>query len=306
MPEVYACVLGCRNPDGMPNEAAPGLLACHGCARQLATDLAAVEQLYDAHTDLETHLPRSDGQRGAPGYGPRSPALDALAAHFDPRTKWTPEHGFGALAVVSSWARAIREDTTLNVPRERVRQTVPAGPVTMARELATIRFHWHYLLAQDWLPDFGTELRDVLRQLRAVGRELTPSVRIGPCPVVVDEIEVDDEHYPTPITCNTPLHVHAGATEIRCRGCGTNWPRARWHKLGDPWADYAALAEQLDVPVGTLRRWCHQDGWATSGTRGRRLVARADALASYARRRLAGRPDGHDRIYRLDTDRAAG
>ncbi|MEU6647710.1 phage/plasmid primase, P4 family, partial [Saccharomonospora sp. NPDC046836] len=31
---------------------------------------------------------------------------------------------------------------------------------------------------------------------RAVGRELTPSVRIGPCPVVVDEIVVDDEHYP--------------------------------------------------------------------------------------------------------------
>ncbi len=125
----------------------------------------------------------------------------------------------------------------------------------------------------------------MLDALRTAARARPPVLRLGPCPVPV-AIDVTDQHgRPLRVECGAPLRVRPGDESIRCPGCGTEWTRSKWHQLGDEWVDFATLAEQLGVPVGTLHYWRHVDEWRTAGTRSRRLVSRVDALTSYARRR---------------------
>jgi hypothetical protein len=120
------------------------------------------------------------------------------------------------------------------------------------------------------------------------GRLTERVMRIGPCPtwLHLDDAAITGE--PILRQCGETLLVRASAEEIRCRACGTVWPRSQWWRLGDPWADYAELAEQLKVPAATLRWWCRQDGWKTwrkTPTSKRVLVDRQDALRSYSERR---------------------
>ncbi|MGH3858225.1 hypothetical protein, partial [Actinokineospora sp.] len=136
------------------------------------------------------------------------------------------------------------------------------------------------------LDEFARELLDVQLALRRANRELDRTMRLGPCPTVVKTEHDDRGRISVEITCAATLRIKIGHDTITCRACDTSWPRACWAKaLGDPWVDYAALSETLAVPVGTLWRWAHEDGWRTSGTRARRLVHRDDALDSHARRR---------------------
>jgi hypothetical protein len=288
MPEIRPCLLGCTNSDGIPYPAAPGWLACHPCADLLAGVLGDLADRYATLQDADALIPTSTGERGSPGYGPRSPAVDALLIHSDIRTRWTSEHGYGALAVVADWARRIREDTSIDTPPRQMRNTVPEGRVTMSRELATIRFHWDWLMRQDWLAVFADNMRDVLRGLTNAGRLTERWLRVGPCPGLVDIGEEVFTGEPIYRECGEPLRVRASDAEIRCRTCGTTWPRSQWSRLGDTWTDYAELHERLKVPVATLRWWCREDGWRTwrkTETSKRVLVDRADALTSYARRR---------------------
>jgi hypothetical protein len=280
--DQHPCVL-CR-PDN-PNTAAPGWYACHHCGDRLAGVLGDLGDRYATLQEADELIPTSSGERGSPGFGPRSPAVDALLVHSDVRTKWSSEHGFGALAVVEGWTRVIREEV-------RPRAAVPAGRATMARELATIRYNWDWLLSQHWLADFAGEVDAALFSLKRAGRLTERVMRVGPCPVDVYSrlasslgVALGAKYEERYVPCGAPLRVRVDADEIVCRSCGSVWPRSRWHELGDPWTDYAALSETLSVPVGTLGRWCHEDRWAVSGTRSRRLVARADAMASYERRR---------------------
>jgi DNA-directed RNA polymerase subunit RPC12/RpoP len=274
------CIL-CR-PDN-PNTAAPGWYACHHCGHRLAGQLGDLADRYATLMEADELIPHGSGERGSPGFGPRSPAVDALLVHGDPRTCWTSEHGYGALAVVTKWAKSIREDTTIDTPPGQMLLTVPQGRATMNRELATIRWNWHHVLAATWLADFDQEIRDVLRSLTMAGRLNDRKFRVGLCPVVVEE-PVGEWGAVRVWPCGDMLTVRVTDDEIRCRSCGTVWPRSRWHELGDPWTDYAALSGDLSVPVGTLRRWCGEDGWETKRTGGRYLVARAAALASAQRR----------------------
>lgn len=264
---VAACVLGCHTPpSGNPRQAAPGMLACHECADALRATLDDVERLYNG---LDITPGHSGTQRRAPGYGPSSPAVDALVDHRDPRVVE------GALATIEQWARLVRTDRSIDTPPDRMRGTVPSGRATMTRETATLRFEWHWIMAQPWVASLAASLTALQRTLQAARRETTPTVRIGGCPVTADG---DDD------ACGRMLTVRPGDREIRCPRCDTVWTRDRWHQLGAPWADYATLAEQLGVAVGTLRRWSHEDGWEVRGTTSRRLVARADAVTSYAHR----------------------
>lgn len=284
MTDSPGCVFGCADGQGQPIPATPGLLVCHQCDTKLAGLLTETEQLHAAISDHDELIPHSDGGRGRPGHGSRSPAIDTLLAHADPRSRPTDDLPAPALALMEQWARSIREDTSLDTPRARMLQTVPTGRVTMARELATIRFHWHWLLSQPLVTEFAEELAAVVRSLRAGTHQLARSVRVGTCPTVLDLVDLDGGE-PIPMVCRTPLRLTLGQDVIRCPHCGTTWDRGRWHLLGDPHADYATLAADFDVPAGTLRRWSHEDNWAAD-TRGRRpLWARADAALSYARRR---------------------
>lgn len=268
------CTLGCRSPKDAPYPTVNGWQCCDRCADRLAGLLGDLHDHYATLTEADELIPRSSGERGSPGYGPRSPAVDSILLHSDIRTRWTSEAGSGALAAVSDWARMIREDRSIDTAPVDMHRTVPIGRATMNRELATIRFHWDYVLRQTWLAEFADDMRDVLHSLKHVGRLDERWMRIGPCPVVFDGD-----------ACGAMLRVRASGSEIVCRQCGTVWSRDRWHELGDPWTDYAALSNELGVPVGTLWRWASEDGWTVAGTRARRLVSRTDAIASYERRR---------------------
>ncbi len=284
MNDIRPCLLGCHNADGIPFRAAPGRQCCDRCAEHLAQLLGDLADRYATLQEADELIPHSTGERGSPGFGPRSPAVDALLVHSDVRTRWTSEHGYGALAVVESWARMIREETSLDTPPRQMRNTVPAGRATMARELRTIRWNWDYVLSAPWLDDFAADMRDVLRSLTFAGRLTERVMRVGPCPNLF-EVEHATTRELHMIPCGRMLHVRADADEIRCRACGAVWPRARWWVLGSEWVDYAVLADDLGVPVGTLRRWASEDRWDKQARGRRHLVSRVDALQSYRERR---------------------
>jgi hypothetical protein len=266
--------------------AAPGLLCCPSCSAQVRKAVDYLGQLYEGLQDVDeltpSGSPDSTGGRSVPGS--RSPAVDALLVHSDPRSHARVGDHPAALATIASWARLIREERSLDTAPAKLRATVPAGRISMARELATIRFHWDWLMAYPTVLRFCADVDEVINGLEYVRRMNPPAIRIGKCPVVTDIEDLPDGGE-LPLSCGTSLRVRPDDAEIRCGGCGYVWPRARWHELGDPWADYAHLSAELGVPVGTLWRWASKDRWQTSGTRARRLVLRADALTSYERYR---------------------
>lgn len=287
MSDIRPCILGCSNAEGIPFRAAPGQLACHDCAEKLAKVLADIGDTYVQLTQIDELIPGGTGDgvgaRSVPGS--RSPAVDAHLALSDVRTIGAEIPG--VLGAVAEWARLVRAALSLDTDPAKMLATVPAGRLTVERELATLRFHWHWVLQQPWLPEFAENMRKLLKAMQHVGRLTPPTLRLGNCPTPQLGISAADGTTIT-LTCGAQLKVKVGDTEIRCTNCRTVWPKAKWIQLGDGRADYATLAEELGVPVTTLRKWCSVDGWETTGTARRRLVARADALASYYARNRAG------------------
>ncbi|MCU1680951.1 MAG: hypothetical protein JWQ81_1690 [Amycolatopsis sp.] len=285
---IRTCVLGCSCNDGVAYRAAPGRLACDPCSEKLAKAVTELGRLYYELTDVEELIPGGSGSNAGgsrPVPGPRSPAVDGLIVHTDVRSSTSAGQPPAALASIAGWAREVREERSLDTARDQLRGTVPDGRVTMAREIGTLKFEWHWVMGQEWLADFAAEVHAVLAALRSAGRMDAPTIRLGTCTVRV--LGIDTATRPVTLECGARLRVRTDATELRCSNCGTVWPRSRWHELGDGQSDYARLAEELGVPVGTLRRWSHEDSWTVSGTRSRRLVTRAQALESFRKRRGA-------------------
>lgn len=280
------CAFDHTDRDGVQILAAPGLLVCHTCSARCRRAVDYLGDLYAGLQDVDELTPGGSpdgtGTRSVPGS--RSPAVDALLVHSDPRSYARVGDHPAALATIASWARFIREERSIDVPRHKLRDTIPDGRVSMERELQTIRFHWDWLMGHRLVLAFAAAVNEVIEGLELVRRMDPPPIRIGKCPVVTD-IETLPDGSELPLACGTSLRVRPGDVEIRCRECGTVWPRAKWPLLGDPWADFAHLSAELGVPVGTLHYWANKDGWEKSGTRARRLVRRADALASYERYR---------------------
>lgn len=274
MNQPRTCVLDCRDRDGYARRASPGLLVCSLCSERLRKTVDAIERTYLLVTQVAELIPGGrggDGVRRVPG--PRSPAVDAIIAHTDRRSD------DGAVAVIEAWARWVRAERSLDTEPAQMLATVPAGRVTMYRELATLRFHWDWLMGSEQVEEFAEALTQVYYQLRRTRGELDKVTRVGKCPTLIavtDEVE---------LRCGAWLSVKPRDSEIRCRNCGTIWPRDRWEELGDTAADYATLSKQFGVPVGTLRRWASEDGWTKSGERGRPLLNRDEVRASYLRRR---------------------
>lgn len=279
------CVFDHVDDDGVAARAAPGRVACGRCCDRVLRDLGKLQLLYDGATDVLELIPGgspdSTGARSVPG--PRSPAVDALLVHTDPRSSTGPGEPPAALASIVGWARTVREDTTVDVPAEFMLGVVPAGRATMRRELAAIRGAWPWVTGQSWFPDMAAEVREVIAALSAVRRAVEPVLKLGPCPYVA--IPAEETGIGFDLECGAILRTRLSASEIRCRCCGSVWPRARWSELGDPWTDYAYLAGELDVNANTLRTWALEDGWRRVKLGRRAVVWRDDAIASFLRRR---------------------
>jgi hypothetical protein len=272
--EIRPCSLGCRNAEGVPYRAAPGLLVCHPCSDRLRTVLDHIETTYTTVTDINELIPGGHGPGGVRRPpGPRSPAVDSILVHTDPRSAWDEQPA--ALATVESWARMVRGE---------LGAAVPEGRVTIGRELELLRRRWDWIMYQAWIVDFAQEMRAVLTALHMVSRQQDKVLRVGKCPIIVAVLEL-----PTggrvELECGASLRLRPGRDEIRCTNCGEVWPRSRWHEIGDPWADYASLAHLWEMPPATLRWWARDDHWRSVKLGRRVVILRADALRSYVRRR---------------------
>lgn len=286
MVEQGACVFNHLDDNGVTARAAPGRVACTSCTERVWRDLGTLQHLYEGLTDVDELIPGgspdSNGTRTVPG--PRSPAVDTLIVHTDPRSSTGPGESPAALAAMAGWARQVREDTTVDVAPEFMLAVVPVGRITMGRELATIRGAWPWVTGQAWFLDFAEEVVGVRNALQMVRRSSEPVIRIGGCekPLVAFPGPDGEEIV---LRCGATLRVRPSDTEIRCKNCGYVWPKDRWQELGTPWTDYAYLAAELAVNPNTLRYWARVDEWRSVPLGRRVAVWRDDAIASYVRRR---------------------
>ncbi len=278
-----ACVLGCRTLSGEPFPAQHGYLTCDPCAERLRTALAEIVECYALLDDALVPGHGGAGGRGAPGFGSRSPARDGVLALTDPRTQAVEEGDpHSVLGVLSSWADNVRDDTG---------QDRPAGQITVTGEVGFLVRWLDFITRQYWVEDFADEVHELLGQLRTALGLQERSIPIGTCPTLLPDLDSTDEAGGE-LECGALLRVRLSAEWITCRSCGTNWPRERWDELRDdlgvPVSDVASLSAWLAVPVGTLRRWRHEDEWSNHGTRARPLYDRAQVVTSWRRRRPTG------------------
>lgn len=269
------CALGCRNRDRIPYRAAPGSNVCPRCSDRLRTTLDHIESTYYTVTATAELIPSNHGPgtgvRTPPG--PRSPTNDTILVHTDPRS--TLDDQPAALATIESWARMLRETRGY---------LVPAGRITMNRELRTLRHDWDWLMAQGTVADFAQEMHAVLHALRTVDTQQAKATRVGKCQIVVAAFALPDGST-VDLECGAWLRLKPGDTEIRCRNCGHTWPKARWNEIGEPWTTYAELARVWAMPASTLRWWAKEDSWRTVRLGRDAVVLRADAVATYVARR---------------------
>jgi hypothetical protein len=270
------CLLGCRNADGEPFLARHGYRTCDPCADRLRTALVEIVECYALLDDAVLPSTVRVGGRGVPGFGPRSPGRDAVIVLRDSRTVAVDDGDpHSVLAVLSSWADNVRDDTGLS-PRTE--------PAMVSGEAAVLIRNLDWITRRDWVGDLGDEVHDLARHLRDVLGVAERSVPIGPCPTMVHDLD-----HGVPVPCGAALRARLSAERITCRSCGSQWPRERWDELrdelGTPVSDVASLSVWLHTPAGTLRRWKHEDGWHNHGTRSRPLYARAEVVASWRRRR---------------------
>lgn len=270
------CVLCPRTTD-------VGML-CPQCSNSLWMQLRRLAETYAIiATSTSLRLPGTSTGTAwvARAPGPRSPANEDLITLTDPRAALDElQRARSVPAVLSQWVRQVAEDTG----------ALPPGPATVAADVNYLAGQWGWIASQPWVDELATEIRE-LTQAMTTALRLQPraarSVPVGPCPNKLR----DDDGGLRP--CGQPLRVRAAATRIRCLACEYVWPRWQWEELSDaighPRSDYAQLSSWLDVPVGTLRRWCSQDGWAPDPdrSRGRATWLRTEALTSWTRRRGA-------------------
>lgn len=318
------CVLGCRTHAGDPFPAQHGYLTCDRCTGRLIDALRELVDLYGLLDDALLPGSTNTGTRASPGYGSRSPARDAVLALTDSRTT-ALEDGDprSVLDILASWADNVREDVGM-VPREitseirrdvtrllgwlewtsaqpwaarvdkrvtelrdQVAALVGLHHRTVAGEAGLLLRWMDHITRQYWVSDFAEEVHELHHQVRTALGEQERSIPVGPCPNRITD----------PVThragqCGAGLRARLTSERITCRACGASWPRETWEKLsgvnGTSLSDVAAFSAWLTVPVGTLRRWRHEDQWTNHGSRRRPLYAHAEVLASWGQRRGVG------------------
>ena len=299
---------------GRPYPAQAGYLTCDPCADELRANLRELVELYALTEDAAVPGAAAGGLRAHSGYGPRSPAVDAVLALTDPRSASDDGEPVGVLAVLGTWADMVRADAglrpelteaerrdaallvnwldwcntqpwagavlpQLGALRTEVSGTLGLGRRTVSGEVNLLIRWLDWITRQQWVADLAAEVTSLHRSMRAALGLLDRFLPVGWCPVSTGHGR----------TCGAALRVRVGAERIVCRSCGTSWPREQWDALstaqGTPLSDTAELSAWLGVPTGTLRRWRSEDKWTRHGDKARPLYDRAEVLASWSRRR---------------------
>lgn len=222
-----------------PPLALPGLRLCGHHHGRLARSIEDVRTLWPVLAVVVAlgNAAAGGSHHGKPGSRPpcRIDVLDIT----DPR-------GITHAQVVG-WARIVIEERNLSARPTDIEQA--------ARLLAT---HMDWLAAQPWVDECLAELGDASYRIRRACNDL-PDPPIGRCPDVDPMGEQD--------ACGGPLRItraeHFGdvsALDVRCARCGSRWGVNDLVHVGrvsplDVWGTVPQVAEMLDAPERTVRRW---------------------------------------------------
>lgn len=180
--------------------------------RDLVTDWASLDLVAEPGSIQTTNV------RGGP-IDPAAPIRLEVVAIRDSRTIWLHDGDLlPVLAVVEAWARVVREDRHLAMPRT---------PATMTSETNLLHDHHEWICAQDWVDDYARELRDAAACLRGV-LGITPPMSVGRCPCLDDNGN----------ECGGRLHQDRwGGHSVSCSRCHAVWDADHLRLLGRTLSD---------------------------------------------------------------------
>jgi hypothetical protein len=250
------------------------MTTCVLCARQATTgylctaDLDRLsQQLLDIQRESELlsavpSMQAATGSRGGTLASHRSPArLDVLVL-TDPRTSADETGTLGVLAVLASWARAVREDRQLAWPQR----------VTVASERRLLSDHLDWVAAQPWVDELAAEINALLRQLqRANGTAERRAKPVGVCPTLYADGE-----------CGGRLWLNDDRGTVHCGDCDRVFQPDELRHLGDMligqgYVEIFRAEWFTGVPASTIRRWV-AEGRCTSEKDGRRLMVQVTEI----------------------------
>lgn len=259
----WACLLHHAPASGCSfSRADEGYRTCAHCLDRLRADLQDVSRRF-LLLDPSPGASGDHGSRGAPGFGSRPAASPHIITMTDLRSKsceiaadatvyvWDPladttleagEFGPPAGAYVDKREVWYGRDGRAHTEQERPPRSVPAalaswaGLVAEERDITTavstdvhdlcrwLDQHLDWITRQDLAPDFATEIRELVAQLKPVTGE--PGRRhIGLCPNVIDEGVHSRE-------CGAKLYAPLRGDSIECRACDRVWEADEWLRLG--------------------------------------------------------------------------
>jgi hypothetical protein len=151
-----------------------------------------------------------------------------------------------------------------------------------------------------WVDGYATELSELHAAAWSIAYPTgVRTITIGRCPVTVacDVATGAQLQCTGTITGTVRRDEELLPAELACTACGRAVPPHRWVALGRELAGLAELddgrplhltglqlAELWSVPLGTVQRWAHEDGWERIDGRPTLYLA-ADAQLSYDTRR---------------------
>jgi len=200
----------------------PNWLGCLECSNRVLKWLREIEEYLPR---LSLIKPVTGGENvSGPGFGSRSPANDAVLFHTDWRSGaefterfardengrriWDPESEgwrmepdgepqLGALGVLGSWAAMVRDERRLATPKQP----------TLYTEVEVLRVQHPWVMQQEWVGDYATELRSVRVAVRALANDPVPRP-VGKCIRFRGSVECKGDVYELP-----------DASGVRCAKC---------------------------------------------------------------------------------------
>jgi len=224
---VTDCVI-CSTDQRHVQAQEPGLV-CFKDSNRILRWLRELEEWVPVLPTLKMATGIREYQR--PQFGSRSPANDAALVHADHRsalhayelrdgervsvlTCGCPafsgcEHRqeLGAVAVVASWAAAVREE--LDMP--------PGRPDAFSDDVTLLRRQHHWITQQPWVDEYAKELRDADHAVRAIVGDPVPRSQ-GKCIRWKRDKECKGDVYEfVNVVSVEPRRVESGA---KCSKCG--------------------------------------------------------------------------------------
>lgn len=145
----------------------PGQKACFRCSNRILRHLRELEE-YLPTLSLLKPVSGSGGRK--PGFGSSSPANDAVIHHTDWRTAPTALDGMGAVATIHEWAGNVRDQRAIDPPPR----------MSVFAELHALRTHHAWIICQEWISDYASEVREIHAAVRAAAGDPVPR-SVGRC-----------------------------------------------------------------------------------------------------------------------------